>query len=438
MDARSIPTDAPKKLGRYEVRAKIAEGGMATVYVGREMSPQGEVRVCALKVIRGEFSANPEFVAMFADEAKIVARLRHPSIVRMLELGVEGVRVFIAMELLDGQSLWTMWDACRAKGVRLRYDVIAWIGARVAEGLAYAHAACDDAGHPLEIVHRDINATNIFVTYSGDVKIIDFGLAKARNRTSRTAAGVIKGKVAYMAPEQAVGAPLDGRADVFALGTTLWELAVDRRLFKHTDDIETLKRVHAAEVPDPRSIASDFPDRLWGILRRALAREVGQRYQSAAEMARELDAFAQSEGRQVTPAVVAEVMQQLFAEEKTRQLRWLADASAADRPAPAETMKPPATFYARGDSVDVVPLAPPVPSDLLGAVAPSLSGRATFSPPARPPLAVAGPATPHIRPAPHSEPALVPHKRIALTIVWTTAALVVAALAIFLALRIVG
>jgi serine/threonine protein kinase len=427
-------SEAPKKLGRFEVRAKIAEGGMATVYVGRETSPQGEVRVCALKVIRDELSSNKDFVSMFADEAKIVARLRHPSIVRTLELGMEGPRVFIAMELLEGQSLWTMWDACRAKGVRLRYDVVAWIGARVAEGLAYAHAAKDDAGRPLDLVHRDINATNIFITYGGDVKIIDFGLAKARHRTSRTAAGVIKGKVAYMSPEQAIGDPLDGRADIFALGTTLWELSLDRRLFKHTDDIETLKRVHAAEVPDPRTIAADYPDRLWQILRRALAREADQRYPNAAEMARDLDAIAQSEGRHVTPAVVAEVMQQLFAEEQARQHRWLADASAADRPAPAETMKPPATFYARGDSVDVVPPPPTVPSDWRGAG--DLSGRATFSPPARPPLAVApaAPSTfspPVIPPA----PAVVAKKRIAMTIVWAVAAVVVAGAAIFLALR---
>ncbi len=434
----SISADVPKKLGRYEVRAKIAEGGMATVYVGREMSPQGAVRVCALKVIRGEFSGNPEFVSMFADEAKIVARLRHPSIVRMLELGVEGQRVFIAMELLEGQSLWTMWDACRTKGVRLRYDVIAWIGARVAEGLAYAHAACDDAGRPLDIVHRDVNATNIFVTYGGDVKIIDFGLAKARNRTSRTAAGVIKGKVAYMAPEQAIGGPLDGRADIFALGTTLWELAVDRRLFKHTDDIETLKRVHAAEVPDPRSIAADFPDRLWGVLRRALAREADHRYQSAAEMARDLDAVAQSEGRHVTPAVVAEVMKELFADEQARQKRWLADASAADRAAPAETMNPPATFYARGDAVDKIPPSPPVPRDWAGGGEPTPSPRATFSPPARPPLAVSAPAPSSRPPAAMSPAAAPPRNRVAVTVVWTVAAVLVAAAAIFLALRFAG
>ena len=144
--------------------------------------------------------------------------------------------------------------------------MVAWIGARVADGLHYAHELKEREGSVLsaflDIFHRDVNATNIFVTYEGGIKIIDFGLAKAANRASKTAAGVIKGKVAYMSPEQAIGAPIDRRTDVFALGTTLWELACDRRLFKHTDEVETLKRVHAAEVPVPTKLVDQFPAEL--------------------------------------------------------------------------------------------------------------------------------------------------------------------------------
>lgn len=387
----------PPRLGRYDVRAKIADGGMATVYVGRTRDANGVERVAALKMIRDEFSLNREFVNMFRDEAKIVSGLRHPNIVQLFELGVEGPRIFLAMELLYGQSLWQVWDACRERGVRLRYDVIAWIGARVAEGLNYAHDMRDAAGQPLEIVHRDVNATNVFVTYDGLVKIIDFGLAKATNRVSKTAAGVIKGKVAYMAPEQAIGAPVDRRTDLFALGTTLWELSVDRRLFKHTDEIETLKRVHAAEVPDPRAIVDGYPSMLWAILKRALAKEPDARYASGAEMARDLDLVARSEGRQVTQATLTEVMRELFAVEQERQKHWLADASAADRPAPKETLNPPAIFYGPNDGVDVpippTPSVPRVPSDV---------GRTTFSPAARPPhaLPAGGPPTPAALPVP--------------------------------------
>jgi serine/threonine protein kinase len=380
------PRPPPARLGRYEVRAKIAEGGMATVFVGRIVGPQGVERVCALKVIRDEFSLNRDFVNMFLDEAKIVSRMKHPNIVELYELGVEGTRIFLAMELLFGQSLWHAWDACRERKVRLRYDVIAWIGAQVATGLHYAHDMRLPNGQPLELVHRDVNATNIFLTYDGAIKIIDFGLAKAVNRVSKTAAGVIKGKVAYMSPEQAIGSPVDRRTDVFALGTTLWELSVDRRLFKHTDEIETLKRVHAADVPDPTKLVDGYPPALWAVIQRALARDKEQRYATTAEMAHDLEEVSRSEGRVVGAATVAEVMRELFGHERERQARWLTDASAADSPAPKETLKPPAGFY-RDDASALA--AAMIPRDG-SALAPELddAARATFSPPARPPLIV--------------------------------------------------
>src|ERR1019366_8578134 len=233
--------DAPsRRLGRYDLRAKIADGGMAEVHVARRVEGPGAGEVVAIKTIREEFARNQDFVTMFIDEAKIVSRLKHPNVIRYHELGTDDGQLYLVMELLFGQSLWSLWEACRARGVRLRYAMIAWIGARAADGLHYAHELADENGVPLEIIHRDVNATNIFVTYDGAVKVIDFGLAKAANRASKTAAGVIKGKVAYMSPEQAVGAQIDRRTDVFALGTTLWELACDRRLFKRPDDVDTL------------------------------------------------------------------------------------------------------------------------------------------------------------------------------------------------------
>src|SRR5262245_10374770 len=228
------PRPIPERLGRYEIRAKIGEGGMAIVYLGH--LAEGAERVAAVKVIKDEYSLNTDFVTMFMDEAKIVSRLDHPNIVKVYELGHEGNRLFIAMELLFGQSLWAVWNACRTRGIRLRYDLVAWIGARVAEGLHHAHELRSVDGTASNLVHRDMNASNIFVTYDGHVKIIDFGLAKAIGRVSKTAAGVVKGKLAYMSPEQAVGRQLDRRSDVFALGATLWEVSVDRRLFKGADD----------------------------------------------------------------------------------------------------------------------------------------------------------------------------------------------------------
>jgi serine/threonine-protein kinase len=353
------------------VRGKIADGGMAAVYVAKR-----DDRLVAIKVIRDEFARTKEFRTMFLDEAAIAARLVHPNIVRYFELGGgpsgdgrEGIGpTYIVMELLQGQSLWAVWEGCRSRGVRLRYDVLAWIGARVAEGLHYAHELRGADGTPLDIVHRDVNATNIFVTYDGNIKIIDFGLAKAANRASKTAAGIIKGKVAYMSPEQAVGAPVDRRTDLFALGTTLWEIACDRRLFKRSDEVETLRRVHAAEVPDPRYLVGGFPDRLWSILQHALERETEKRYATAAQMARDLDAFAAegTGGEGATPVnqtVVADVMHELFAKEKAHAMAWMTDASAPGSRPSKEPLKRRSTFLE--DEGDVRPsdhvAIPPAP-----------------------------------------------------------------------------
>jgi serine/threonine protein kinase len=299
-------TDAPTpaRLGPYEILGKLAEGGMAVVYLAQ----RGPDRV-ALKMIREEFVRSREFLEMFRDEAKIVSRLVHPNIVRTFEQGDVDGQAFIAMELLAGTSLWALWDACRGRGVRLRYDMIAWIGARVAEGLHYAHELRDQQGRPLGIVHRDINPSNLFVTWDGTIKIIDFGLAKAANRASRTATGIIKGKVAYMSPEQAGGEPVDQRTDVFALAVTLWELACDRRLFSGDDDMHTLERVRAARVPDPTRLVAGFPPGLWAALAPALARDPRERTPTAADLGRALEALA---GPAASAPALAEMMRELF------------------------------------------------------------------------------------------------------------------------------
>jgi serine/threonine protein kinase len=389
----------PSRLGRYDVRAKIGEGGMATVYIGRVSDATAEDyghpgdRVVALKVIKDEFALNADFVNMFLDEAKIVSRLHHPNVVQVFELGNEGARLFIAMELLFGQSLWHMWNACREKGVRLRYDLAAWIGARSADGLHHAHELKDESNASQNLVHRDVNASNIFVTYDGQVKIIDFGLAKAANRVSKTAVGVVKGKLAYMSPEQAVGKPLDRRTDVFALATTLWEVTVDRRLFKAQDDIETLKRVYAADVPDPTKLVPGYPPELWKVLQRALARDPENRYADASQFARDLDLASRCEGRTIVPQDVTDVMNALFAAERDRHAMWIAAASAREQPAPKETLRPAAPDPASSSALpfaltpippSVAEVAPVETSKLFAPSVPSLPEDISPSDPAMP------------------------------------------------------
>jgi eukaryotic-like serine/threonine-protein kinase len=433
------PHAAPLRLGRYEVRAKIADGGMATVFVARlarrPSSPRSSLRpvprsgspegpdvpeVVAIKMIRDEFAKNSEFLTMFMDEAKIVSRLRHPNIVRYHELGSEGEHAFIAMELLSGQSLWAVWEACRSRGRRLGYEMIAWMGARVADGLHHAHELVDEDGKRLDIVHRDVNATNIFVTYDGEIKIIDFGLAKAANRASRTAAGIIKGKVAYMSPEQAIGAPIDRRTDVFALGTTLWELSCDRRLFKHADEVETLKRVHAADVPNPTRHTSDFPMALWRALERALARDRNGRYPTAAAFARDLDAF----GGGVDAPAVAALMGELFADERARQAAWIAEASAPERPAALPPLHRPSRFWS--EKIEPMDLGP---SMTIGHTA--VTAAKTFDPDRPETPTTTADAPPH---APLTRPA-APKRARALRVVVAIALLLVAVVAAAIALR---
>ena len=363
----------PKRLGRYDVRGRIGEGGMASVFLGyyREAT-DGRGRLVAMKVIKEIYSLNQEFVTMFTDEAKIVSRLNHPNIVKVYELGVERNRLFMAMEFLNGQSLWNVWAACRDKGVRLRYDVAAWIGARVAEGLHHAHELCDEHGQPLDLVHRDVNGSNIFINYDGQVKVIDFGLAKAANKVSKTRAGMVKGKLAYMSPEQTVGDDLDRRTDVFALATTLWELTVDHRLFKGKDEVDTLQRVHSALVPNAMELVEGYPEDLWLVLATALQRDPEDRYPSAAQMAIDLDRFARSSGRPVNEEVVAGIMQALFSKEKAEHEAWVADATRAE-PAGAMPMKPQTEVVVRNLDANL-------DAELSRPADPALSRRGDFAP----------------------------------------------------------
>jgi serine/threonine-protein kinase len=284
---------------------------------------------------------------MFLDEARIVAKLNHPNVVQIHELGEEGKQLFIAMELLLGESLWDTWHVARIRrdlakaggktfpvgSTALAPDIVAWIGARVAEGLHHAHELKDAKGLQQHVVHRDINPSNVLVTYDGQVKIIDFGLAKALNRISQTGFGVLKGKLSYMAPEQAKGVKdLDRRADIFALGATLWELSTDERLFKKNDPTETLAAVAKAEVPHPETFVEGYSPALWKIIERALKKNRDDRWPTALEMANALDEFSRSRGRVVTAATIAELMKELFGEEWERAAKWMEAASSKDPP----------------------------------------------------------------------------------------------------------
>jgi serine/threonine protein kinase len=320
------------RLGQYDVRGQIAEGGMAIVYLGG-CAEVGRDDV-ALKVMHPSLAKDQGFIGMFLDEAKLTARLRHPNIVKVFEQQNDGKNLFIAMELLLGHTLTKVVEAAQERARPLPYEVVAWIGARVADGLHHAHEFIDDNGVHQEVVHRDINPSNIFITYRGQVKVIDFGLAKALDRVTTTESGIVKGKLAYMSPEQLAGVEVDHRTDLFSLGTTLWEVTCGRRLFKGETDLETTRRVTAAVVPHPAVLVPGYPPALATILLRALAKDRDLRYQDASLLARDLDAFVAASGQVVTPSVVLAIMRELFPSECDRDARFYEEAGKETHTAP--------------------------------------------------------------------------------------------------------
>ena len=280
-------------LGRYEVLEPFAHGGMATVYLARQREP---ARMVALKLMKEELVTRPEYLDMFMDEGKILSRMKHPNIVETLEAGVAGGRPFIAMELLLGRSVAELCAACTGRAGRLPLHLAAWIGARVADALHYAHELADEDGVRLNVIHRDANPTNILVTYDGEIKLIDFGLVRARRRVTRSTEGIVKGKVPYLSPEQIGMRDVNHRSDLYTLGAALWEMTTGRRLWKRETDVETVLAIRKGVVPDPTSFIEGYPDELWAIVWEALMPQRDHRYRDAASMARDLDAFVQAHG----------------------------------------------------------------------------------------------------------------------------------------------
>ena len=284
---------------------------MARVFFARALG--GGAGFVALKVLHTYLAHDPDFVRMFADEARLLARLAHPTTVQLYEAGQDNGRHYIAMELLIGESLLNVWTTFRDHGAKIPFAIVAYVGARIAEGLHHAHELREDDGSPANVVHRDVNPSNIFLTFDGRIKIIDFGLARSEKRLTRTDSGIVKGKAAYLSPEQIEGHPPDRRADVFALGTTLWELGVLRRLFWQENEIDSVRAVQECVVPDPRVLDRSFPTSLWRVLEKALAKDPAQRYQRMDLLMADLDQVALSLGGTMNAQTIAQLMAQLQA-----------------------------------------------------------------------------------------------------------------------------
>ena len=278
------------RIGRYELVEPIASGGMATVHLARVTGPGGFKKLFALKTIHPHLVSEDGFVEMFLDEARLASRITHPNVCQIVDFGVGTGSYYIAMELLVGLPLDDLRTALSNWRTEAGVAVAVRIAADAARGLHRAHTATNDEGAPLNVVHRDISQANLFVTFDGVTKVLDFGIASAADQLHLTRTGTIKGKFAYMAPEQLEQEPVDRRADIWALGVVLWELVTGQRLFRHAKQVDTIRAVLASPVPLPSSVAPAVPASLDAVICKALSRDPEERFASAQDFA---DALAE-------------------------------------------------------------------------------------------------------------------------------------------------
>ncbi len=290
---------------RYHVIDRIDAGGMAEVFKANSTSLQGFEKLVAIKRILPNLIRNERFVRMFLDEAKVSLHLNHTNCVQVFDLGLADGTYFIVMEFVDGTNLKNIIEQLKAKNGSLSPEECAYIGLEVCKGLAHAHLKMDQQHNHLAIVHRDISPPNILISREGEVKITDFGLAKAKSQVEITDPGIVKGKFGYLSPEAAHGEEVDARTDIFAVGILMWEMLTSERLFLGNTDIETLQQVRKNKVPRLNKYRTDVPPQLESIIRKALATDINERFQTAEDLAVSLAAFLFSYGRPVTAFDIA-------------------------------------------------------------------------------------------------------------------------------------
>jgi serine/threonine protein kinase len=290
--ARDVGTWRDDVYGPYRLLDRVAVGGMAEVFKAKRSGVEGFEKVVAVKRILPHLSDNKEFVDMFVNEAKMVAGLTHPNIVQIFDLGRIDKSYYIAMEYVHGRDLRTIMRRAKEKGPRIPLELGLRIVSHVCSALEYAHRKRDDRGRPMQIVHRDVSPQNILISFEGDVKLTDFGIAKAATKASTTDRGALRGKLLYMSPEQAWGKPMDCRSDLFSLGIVLYEMVTDQKPFLAAgggSEMSILELVRQCHIAAPRSVNPQIPDALDKLLRKALDREPSRRFQDAAEMGRGLE-----------------------------------------------------------------------------------------------------------------------------------------------------
>lgn len=306
----------PIPFGDYFLLEKLNTGGMAEVFKAKTFGVEGFERIVAVKKILPSIAEDKEFISMFIDEAKIAVQLNHSNIAQIFDLGNINDEYYIALEYVPGHDLRVIYDRCVRHNRKLDIACVCYIVSKICEGLDFAHNKKDANGEPMNIIHRDISPQNILLSYEGDCKLIDFGIAKATNKSSATQVGILKGKFSYMSPEQVSGkANIDRRSDIFALGIVLFEMLTLKRLFLGSSDFETLEKIRKVEVSPPTLYNSDIPEELEDIVMRALEKDVSARYQTANELQEALQRFMFKQNIYYTAKDLSEFMHSMFAQE---------------------------------------------------------------------------------------------------------------------------
>ena len=304
----------PARFGKYILLDRLNAGGMAEVFRAKVMGAEKFERLVAIKCMLPALLEDEQFISMFIDEAKLAAQLSHGNIVQIYELGRLKERLYIAMELVAGRDLRHIVRTARTDNIPLGMGFAAYVISRAAQGLDYAHRKAGMDGQPLNLVHRDVSPQNILVSYDGEVKVVDFGIAKAEARATETQTGVLKGKFAYMAPEQVVGGDIDRRADIFALGAVLYEIVTGDRLFAGENDLSVLEKVREARTPDLNNLPPECLP-LASVLTKALQRDPAQRYSHASQMAEDLEELLIEDRTIFGPKRASHMMYALYEDE---------------------------------------------------------------------------------------------------------------------------
>jgi serine/threonine protein kinase len=305
----------PTPFGKYFLLERINVGGMAEVFRAKAFGVEGFERLVAVKRILPNIAEDKEFIRMFIEEAKLSVQLNHANIAQIFDLGVVDGSYYIALEHVHGRDLRGIFDRCRQGGEAMPVAQACFVVMKVCEGLDYAHNKRDQGGRELSLVHRDVSPQNVLVSFEGEVKLIDFGIAKAAGKGSKTQAGILKGKFGYMSPEQVRGLPIDRRSDVFSCGIVLYELLTGERLFVGESDFSTLEKVRNVEILPPSTYNRKIPDELERIVLKALAKDTDDRYQNAIDLHDELQAFVYTSGEFYSRKDLAGWMKKTFGKE---------------------------------------------------------------------------------------------------------------------------